>query len=84
MRLIGSGNYGDANLRHREQFVQAPQDSDIRIFFRRFIAAALHDRGKMQTWHRANHRGMKRAARETEPYEADLNHECFTLRIGKG
>ena len=74
VRLVRSGNHDEANLRYRQQFVQAPHDSNVGILLRCFGPAALQNRVEMQTRHGANHRRVKRAASETESYEADFNH----------
>jgi hypothetical protein len=74
VRLVGSGDNDEANPRHREQFIQAPHDLNVRIFLGCLRAATLHDGGEMQARHSANHRRVKRAAGETESYEADFNH----------
>ncbi len=74
VRVVRRGDDHKANLRNREQFVQVPDDSNVRIFLRRLCAATLHDGGEMQTRHSANHRRVERTAGETETYEADFNH----------
>src|SRR5260370_25106287 len=75
VRLVGSRDHNEANLLNREQFVKAAHDSNVRIFFRGFGAAALHYGGEMQTRHSTNYWRVKGAASETESNQPNFNHE---------
>src|SRR5712664_4146118 len=76
-RIVGFVRRSDdheSDFFHRQQFVQAAHDSNIRIFFRCLVAGSLQDGGKMQSRHGANYRCMKRSASEPEPDKTDFNH----------
>ena len=74
VRVIRCGDDHQANLRNRQQLVQAPDNPNIRIFPGGLGAPALQDGRQVQTGHGANHRRVERAASESESYEADFNH----------
>jgi len=72
VRVVRCGDDDEANICNREQFAQAPPDSNVGIFLGCLRAATLHDSGEMQTRHSADHRRMERAAGETESYDGRL------------
>src|SRR6267378_778007 len=76
-RIVGfvrRSNDDESDFFHRQQFVQAAHDSNVRIFLRCLVAGPLQDGSKMQARHGANYRGVKRAASEPKSNESYFNH----------